>query len=177
MPDFPAGLVQPDQRSCGAACLVVARALEDPAYAARVTDTADFRTEVFAMHRRVTSPADVSGSAQVPWPRAFGTPPWAVERQLEGTRGVSHRVRPSRWGDAGQAYDELVDTAAPAAVYVGNAWLPRHVVLVMEASRSRLRCYEPARGQVLSVDRDRFVGHDLGLAGWDVPWCTVLPDR
>ena len=74
------GLRQPDQRSCGAACLVVARMLLDPAYADLAARA--FRPEVLGMHGRVTGPVDARGALQVPWPRALGTPPWAVARQL-----------------------------------------------------------------------------------------------
>ena len=87
---FRERLVQPDRVSCGATCLVVARMIEDHAYGEYIgaaPSVADrFRAEVLAMHRRVTAPAD-GGRLQVPWPRALGTPPWAVARQL-GDRDV-----------------------------------------------------------------------------------------
>ena len=77
MPDLPEQpwelLKQPDQRSCGATVLVVARMLADPAYAASLDGSqcpvglafprtvagdkalqARFRTETLAMHQRVT---------------------------------------------------------------------------------------------------------------------------
>ena len=75
---FGQPLVQPDQRSCGAAVLVVARMLADHGYgrevAAAESVTARFREEVLATHRRVTAPVE-GGRLQVPWPRALGTPP------------------------------------------------------------------------------------------------------
>ncbi len=91
-----ARLVQPDERSCGAAVLVVARALLDRGYAELLVSgrhpgtgfvlpgsLADrFRHETLAMHARVTGLVDAAGRLQVPWPRALGTPPWAVARQL-----------------------------------------------------------------------------------------------
>jgi hypothetical protein len=173
--DFPDGLRQPDRRSCGAACLVVAHALRHPGYADRIRTPAGFRDEVLAMHRRVTSPVDVSGRVQLPWPPALGTPPWAVERQLEGTSGVPHRTRVILGSDHTPAYEALVAGGLPAALYVGQAWLPRHVVLVLEAATDALRVYEPSGGRVERVTRERFTGARLGLAGWDVPWFVVAP--
>jgi hypothetical protein len=173
--DFPAGLRQPDQRSCGAACLVVAQGMQDPAYRAKVTEPGVFRAEVLAMHARATSSIDVAGRIQPPWPRTFGTPPWAVANQLTGTSGTSYRSVPVRWRDGGATYDELVGLTRPAALYVGNAWLPRHVVLVLEGDETRLRVYEPASGRVVTVPRDRFVDDQLALAGWDTRWFSVLP--
>ncbi len=173
--DFPDGLRQPDRRSCGAACLVVAHALRNPAYAERVSDTAGFRTEVLAMHRRVTSPADVRGRAQLPWPQALGTPPWAVERQLAGTSGVPHRSRLVRWDDREAVHDALASGGLPAALYVGQAWLPRHIVLVLGADAEALRVYEPSGGRVERVPRAAFTADRLELGGWEVPWFTVAP--
>ena len=174
MADFPDGLVQPDQRSCGAACLVVAQGLRDPDYRRRVEEQETFTAETLTMHARVTSAVDVAGRIQPPWPRALGTPPWAVAHQLAGTAGHSYRSIPVRWRDGDAAYDELVGLAEPAALYVGSEWLPRHVVLVLEGSDSRLRAYEPASGRVLTVARDRFVDHELALGGWGARWVSIL---
>jgi hypothetical protein len=175
--EFPEGLKQPDQRSCGAACLVVAQGLRDPAYRDRVTDPATFRVEVLAMHGRVTSSVDVAGRIQPPWPRDLGTPPWAVANQLSGTTRVDHRSVPMRWRDGEDCYSQLVDLPRPAVLYVGNSWLPRHVVLVLDGNSTRLRVYEPARGDVATVVRDAFVDHRLRLGGWDTRWFAVVPER
>jgi hypothetical protein len=173
--DFPDGLRQPDRRSCGAACLVVAHALHHPGYAALVDSPGTFRTEVLAMHRRVTSPADVTGRAQLPWPQALGTPPWAVARQLEGSTGRDHDTTVVRAADPGSTYATLAAGGMPAALYVGQAWLPRHVVLVLEADADALRVYEPAGGRVERVPRASFLAGTLDLGGWDVPWFLVAP--
>ncbi len=176
MADFPAGLRQPDQRSCGAACLVAAQGLHDAAYRAKVTDPGVFRAEVLAMHSRVTSSVDVAGRIQPPWPRTFGTPPWAVARQLEGTSGVPHATKLVRGRDLDAAYDALVGLSRPAALYVGNGWLPRHVVLVLKGETDVMSVYEPARGRVQDVSRDTFTARRTDLGGWDEPWYAVLPD-
>lgn len=177
---FAQRLAQPDRRSCGAAVLVVARLLADPSYAPFVGSAEAFRSEVLAMHRRVTSPADVRGRLQLPWPRALGTPPWAVAHQLEGTTGVEHDVRVLRGGrDA--AYDEIVAATAtghPVPVYVGSRCLPRHVVLALGTAGeggTALRVYEPSSGRLVDVGRAAFLDGELGLAGWDTPWFSVLP--
>ncbi|MGH3361299.1 MAG: hypothetical protein ACRDOM_02475 [Nocardioides sp.] len=169
------GLVQPDQRSCGAAVLVAAQLLRSPSYAALATQPDGFRAEVLAMHRRVTSAVDVSGRLQLPWPQALGTPPWAIARQLTGTTGVEHDVRVVL--DGAEAF-ELVSsrlTLGPVPVYVGSRWLPRHVVLATGTNGGGLRVYDPARGAVRTVPRDAFVTGRLGLSGWDRAWFTVSP--
>ena len=167
------GLVQPDQRSCGAAVLVAAQILHDPSYAARASTPNVFRTEVLAMHRRVTSMVDVSGRAQLPWPQALGTPPWAIARQLTGTTGTGHDVRVVL--DRGGAFDRVAERESLVPVYVGNRWLPRHVVLVAGVSGEALRVYDPAQGRIGRVTRDAFADARLGLSGWDRPWFTILP--
>src|SRR4029453_17690952 len=75
-------LAQPDQRSCGATALVVARMLLDrdyadllavgrppvPGLAVPGSLASRFRDEVLALHRRVTGPVDPTGRLQLPWP-------------------------------------------------------------------------------------------------------------
>ncbi len=191
--------VQPDQRSCGATALVVARILADPAYAAYVDGTSDlthartvagdlrlkerFRAEALAMHRRITGLADVSGRAQIPWPRAFGTPPWAVARQLSGTPAAdgtraTYSWHVARTGLSG-AFDRLVaagDAGRVSSIFIGSTWLPRHVVLVVDrTTASTVHVFDPARGRLSELDRATFVAKNLGIAGWDVPWFVVTP--
>jgi hypothetical protein len=171
---FREPLVQPDRRSCGAAVLVVARMLADDVYGregAAQWVSGRFREDVLEMHRRVTAPID-AGRLQLPWPRGLGTPPWAVARQL-GDREV-------RWirADPGRGYDTVVAATSahhPVPVYIGSRWLPRHVVLALGESAGGLRCYDPARGRLVDVDRAAFTNHRLGLAGWDHAWWAVVP--
>ena len=129
------------------------------------------------MHRRVTSAADVRGRLQLPWPRALGTPPWAVAHQLAGSTGTEHDVR-LLLDDRETAYDDLVAATRhqhPVPLYVGNRWLPRHVVLVLGEVDRALRVYEPASGRLVDVPRAAFRTGTLELAGWDTPWFSVLP--
>jgi hypothetical protein len=87
---------QPDQRSCGPSCLVVARMLADPEYAGATR--ARFDEEVLATHRRVTGSHPAVGALQLPWPRVLGTPPWAAAREMGRITGRSYRWRLARWG-------------------------------------------------------------------------------
>ena len=65
----------------------------------------------------------------------------------------------------------------PALLYVGNAVLPRHVVLVLPGDGdSVLDVYDPATGLVTLLDADSFAERRLRLSGWDVPWIAVQPD-
>ncbi len=146
-------LQQPDRRSCGAAALVMARRLVRPRYAGLVSDQTSFAHEVATLHRRLTSLADTAGGWQVPWPQALGTPPWAVARELRLLTGVPYAVRPVRLQRRVWPAFEHVTPTRPAAVFVGDRYLPRHVVLVTGTEDRRARTYEPASGLVVSVPR------------------------
>ncbi|MGI8645803.1 MAG: hypothetical protein ACR2JD_05745 [Nocardioides sp.] len=181
--EWAAGLLaahprQPDQRSCGASVLVVERALRDEGYARLLVDGAQaprFREEALGMHRRTTGLVSLSGRLQAPWPRALGTPPWAIAGQLSASRGPQG----VHWGLRRAALLDAIVAAVGSGVtvplYVGSRWLPRHVVLIVGADAERLSCYEPSSGRLQSVTRHAFRTGSLGLAGWSRPWCAVLP--
>jgi hypothetical protein len=172
-------LAQPDRRSCGAAVLVMARRGLDPDYAARVGDQGSFAAEVLELHRRITSVVDTAGRLQVPWLRAVGTPPWATARELRLLTGVPYAVRAARRGDEAWAHLRHATQERPVAVYVGDRWVPRHVVLVLGRSEDAVWTYEPNAGHVALVSRARWVRGPLRLAGWHRPWLVVspVPDR
>lgn len=164
----PRALQQPDRVSCGAVSVIVARALvegdrpEDPAAAAREE------------HRRLTSSRSARDRMQMPWPRRFGTPPWAVANALTsitGERVATVNARPR----AAVGFDILVEQVRtrPVAVYVGNRWLPRHVVLAFAARGEEVRLFDPARGAVVDVPEERWVTHRVGVAGWSHLWFVV----
>lgn len=167
-------LQQPDRRSCGAASLVMARRFAHARYGELVTDQPTFAREVTTLHRRVTSLSDTAGGWQVPWPRAVGTPPWAVARDLRLVTGVPYAVHVVRLGGT---WSRLRDATGehPVAVFVGDRLLPRHVVLVTGVDGPHARTYEPASGLVLDVPRDGWEHGPLRLAGWDRPWLVVAP--
>jgi hypothetical protein len=194
---------QQTRTTCGSASLTVARMLVNPAFAAWIrggvhrdgrvagepdvgSETQRFRAYEQVVARRTNAVVGAGGALQLPWPRALGTPPWGARRELEF--GASHpdadydvswlRLR----GRAGleQAYAALrarVRDGRPALLYVGNAALPRHVVLVMPPSgEQELDVYEPSTGRVIDLPRHAFVERRLQLAGWDVPWAVVWDD-
>ena len=168
-------LRQPDRRSCGAAALVMARRLVRPGYAAQVRDQDVFAHETRTLHRRLTSLADTAGGWQVPWPRALGTPPWAVARELGLVTGRRYRTRSVRLER--RVWPLLQDATPqhPVAVFVGDRLLPRHVVLVSGVEAGGARTYEPAAGTDLVVASGRWDRGRLALAGWDRPWLVVSP--
>ena len=191
-----AGLVQPDQRTCGAASLVVARMLDDADYAGwietgevagRPSDTRDrtrrFADEVLATHVRTNRWYGASGALQVAWPRALGTAPWALAHELTDTGGTagpgtSHRVQAVSPRRRGKAYDDVVsavDRGHAVPLYVGNRLLPRHVVLVVGGDDATLTAYDPASGGSVTMTRDAFERGRLRVAGWSEPWFAILP--
>ncbi len=156
-------LVQPDQRSCGAACLVVARGLAEPAYGRALRDPGHWRAEVLRTHAEVTGLRD-GGRVGLPWPRALGTPPWSVARRLGVTTG--RRWRTSRCDLAAVAAAVRAGDAVP--LFVGSRLLPRHVLLAVEDGPDGLRVYDPARGTVRPLA-------DALRTGWPRPWWAVRP--
>ncbi|HQR26596.1 MAG TPA: hypothetical protein PLP61_06100 [Nocardioides sp.] len=184
-------LVQPDDRSCGASCLVVATALRDETYAELlVTGTHPvtrwwlpgtveerFAAETLAMHRRITGPVGLSGRAQLPWPRHLGTPPWAVRGQLS-TPQVPYVVKQAVVGRR-RLFDTMrapLEAGAPVAVFVGDHWAPRHVLLAIAVEgEEEVLFYDPAPGQLRRFHRSALVSYGAPLGRWHQPWCLVLP--
>jgi hypothetical protein len=136
---------QPDSRTCGPSVVVVVEGLPGP--------WPRFREDVLAMHRRLTGLRTKDGGLQLPWPRVFGTPPWAVRHQLGG------RVRRYRTAEV------LAALPLPVPVFLGSRWLPRHVVLVLDERDGEPLIYDPARGAVVPISVSR----------WRHRWWAVLP--
>lgn len=168
-------LRQPDQRSCGAAVLVMAEVLAHEAYAGWLADGGidRFDAEVLAMHRRTTGPIDAAGRIQAPWTRLLGTPPWAVSRQLAARRGRPHRTRPVLPWSRRRALDQIRAAAARDVVplFIGSG-LPRHVVLVLDDD---LTTYDPASGRAHAIDADGLAAGRMADLAWPVPWFWVGP--
>lgn len=137
------------------------------------------------VHARTNGWAAPRGGLALAWPRALGTPPWGLRHELENGAsrvGTQYRIVSLRLHsrEALRArYRRLVDLVVdgePAALYVGNAWLPRHVTLVLPGTgTSELTVYEPSSGRVLPLTQERFAARDLALGGWSVPWILVQP--
>jgi hypothetical protein len=164
----PSALRQPDSRTCGAASVLGARALLTP-----------WRPEapehdIAEEHRLLTSSRSPRDRFQVPWPRALGTPPWAVANALRALSGepvatVFVRPRPAI------GYDVLREQlhSRPVAVYVGSRCLPRHVVLGVRATATGVEVFDPASGRLVDVPAENWVGQRVGVAGWSYFWFVV----
>jgi hypothetical protein len=165
----PGTLRQPDQVSCGAATVVAARMILDPAYR-----PPDPQQEIRRAHRALTSLSDPTGGAQLPWPRMFGTPPWAVANALEAQTGEPVHPHVARLSPEA-SYGVLAERTAarPTGVYVGNGWLPRHVVLAVGVSARGIRVFDPAGGRLLTVSERRWAGHRVDVARWTHFWAVV----
>lgn len=187
--------VQQSSTTCGSASLTVARMLIDPGLAEWIRDgvtaggaPVDQRrpAERFAAAEQLVA-ARTNGlfgplGLQLPWPRALGTPPWGGRAELEHGAALPATRYATSWFRFGgvarleHAYAllcERVSVGRPALLYVGNDWLPRHVVLVVAARDGELDVYEPSAGTVITVSRELFIERRLRVAGWDVPWLAV----
>jgi len=167
------GLAQPDQRSCGPSSLVAAHMLLDPTYA-----PTSFSAEVLDLHRRVTAPT-LGGRAQLPWPRALGTPPWAVARAMSEFAGMRYTSTLVPFHDRRTLFGRLraaVTASQPAPFFVGD-WIPRHVVLAVEPTDTGVLVYNPALGTIVEMPEPEFAAARLSTFGrWIRPWFVVLPD-
>ena len=194
--------VQGGDTTCGPAALTVARMLVDPTLAAWVTtgDTGRGRAllegsasegtpaERFAayegvVHRRVTSTAGPGGAAQVPWPRALGTPPWGARRELEdlarpsGTRYRSVLVRHLPAARRARLFECLrahLTPTQPGLLYVGSPFLPRHVALLVPGAGG-LAVYDPGDGSVGPLDVAGISAALAPIGGWRMPWWLIGP--
>jgi hypothetical protein len=194
------GPVQQSPVTCGSACLTVARMLVNPDFARWIVSGEGSRgdapegateSERFAAYERVvmkrTNGLYAGGHRlNLPWPRRLGTPPWGAKKELEfgaARRATTYEVEvlrapgASRRRAAFRRLLEVVGDGEPALLYVGNAVLPRHVVLVLPGDGDGLLdVYDPGTGLVSLLDEASFAGRRLRLSGWDVPWIAVQPD-
>jgi hypothetical protein len=151
---------------------VVAGALLDPAYRARLTDSPRswFDDEQLRVHTEVNRV----------WPRMLGTTPMGIARAVTTrteVRGVRYRWRLFR-GRRDRLTDVLaaVSEGSPVAMLVGR-FIPRHWVLIVEVDGSKLRCYEPTSGEVRPADVAAVRGSRLTGLGYPRPFAFVLPSR
>lgn len=178
-------LRQPDRRSCGAAVAVRARMLRPGAPALAPEQ---FGAEVLRAHADLTRWGRTGTAAPlqaIGWLRALGTPPWRLAEDLARTTGVPYAVTWARWGSGrrDRTWESLTAASGPApvAAYVGSRWLPRHVVLALDAvdadadGRDEVLVYEPSRGTDVVRGRAEWLEDRLSLGGWDHPWAVVAP--
>lgn len=205
---------QATEQTCGPAVLTMLAALGDPLLAlwlasgrvlraalppelaaapeaalrtlARRPAAARFAIVHAVVHQGATARA-VAGA--LPWPRRYGTPPWAAARaaRFAGVR-FTHAVVDD--ADVGRLDDVLarvgaaLDAGIPVPLFTGGdagfGWrtaVPRHVVLAVGAERDGLRVWEPARGTVLLARRDVLAGGapHAAFGGWSHLAWAVLP--
>jgi len=178
--------VQPDETTCGSSSLVMARMLNDRAYAMRILtgydpgtgtqagDPADiagrFKRDVVAMHNQTSSVITHDGRLNGWWPKAWGTSPGAAARQMNGGTGLSgvpgtrYVVRYVDKANRAASFDAIVRAArdghaVPVFTYDirnANGHSGAHVTLVVGATSDILRVYEPGVGRVTDVTREAF---------------------
>lgn len=159
-------LRQRDGVTCGPTVAVVAGALLDPSRGAALSDPAWFDREQARVHAQVNRV----------WPRRLGTTPTGMARALSGVAaGVRYRWRlfRGRW-DSLSDVRRAVQAGRPVAMLIGR-FIPRHWVLIVEATGRRWQCYEPSSGEVRSVDLDTVRGSRLSGLGYPRPFAFVLP--
>lgn len=184
-------LVQPDSTTCGSSSLVMARMLNDPAYAMWITtgynpetgetdppregeSAADARSRRFGdeaeqMHDRTNAAHDRDGDRQWPYRNEIGTAPWAVANEMSaeggsGVPGTEYEVDTVDPDDRRSSYQTLtaaVENGHSVPMYVGNSVLPGHVVLVTGVEGDRLTVYNPGNGETVHVTRDQYVKGEL----------------
>lgn len=163
-------LRQRDSTTCGPSVAVVAGALLDPAYRARLTDSPRswFDDEQRRIHAEVNRV----------WPRLLGTTPMGIARALTirtEVRGVTYRWRLFR-GRRDRLADVLhfVEEGWPVAMLVGR-FIPRHWVLILGVNGETLRCYEPSSGDVRPANLEALRHSRLTGLGYRRPFAFVLP--
>lgn len=174
---------QTNQQTCGVAALA--------AFSARLHEASN---GPFA--RYCTLPPEALAQTQadlhrllartgVPWPRFWGTAPWALARLAERASGVRHVIR--LWNEqTASDVDRMNAEGHDVFVYVGRGVIPRHVVLYLgdseaeTADPTRSRIFEPTSGRIFVTTRGTQPGGgQLSLApwgGWPRPLLAVLPD-
>lgn len=165
-------LRQRDGVSCGPAVAVMAGAIVDPVYRARLTSAgrAWFDWEQGRVHC----------AANRIWPRSLGTTPWGLASVISAhssLRGVRYRWRlllgPPRRA-ALVDVEHAVTSEWPVAMLVGRL-IPRHWVLVVDVVDGVWQCYEPSSGEVRAVSRAAVRDARLTGLGFPRAFAVVLP--
>jgi len=169
-----AWLRQRDGVTCGPSVAVMAAAMLDVEYGARLfsgqAESAQrwFHAEQGRVHRAVN----------VVWPRALGTTPAGLARAVNAHSAVRYRWRPARRHDAVVDVCAAVAGGWPVAMLIGST-IPRHWVLLTELGSdgdSALRCYEPSSGRTVTTDVADIRSASLRQLGFPRPFAFVLPN-
>lgn len=164
-------LRQRDGVTCGPSVAVTAGALIDADYGAPLRGETDAARRWFAAEQ-----GRVHRAVNRVWPRALGTTPAGMARALSA-HGIAYRWRP-----AGRSLSDVcaaVGSGKPVAMLIGGV-IPRHWVLLTEcdgseAGRSRVRCYDPASGRVITVPVAAIRASRIAGLGFPRVFAFVLP--
>jgi hypothetical protein len=172
---------QYDDTTCGSTTIVVVRALADPIYALHLTTAADsgesFQRRLQDEERHVHDETDVL------WPKAAGTPPWALSDLLNAGSGVwGARYR---WVPVPPVISALVnDVLGQALTAVGHGYpvplligdlIPRHYVLLVSRDAAGALFYEPTSGAVIRLSGRDLRHRDFSLLGFAHLHGAILP--
>lgn len=170
---------QRDGRTCGPSVAVVAGTLLDPAYRSALAG-ADAGRSWFAREQ-----VRVHALVNRAWPRALGTTPMGMARALtihSRYLGVRYRWRLRR-GRRDRLADvrDAVGSNWPVPMLIGG-WIPRHWVLIVDASAPAphcgepvLQCYEPSSGDVRSVSVEDVRSARISGLGYARAFAFVVP--
>jgi hypothetical protein len=132
-------LRQRDGVTCGPSAAIVAAALLNPEYAARLEKRGWFEAEQAALHRQLNTV----------WPRALGTTPWGMAQALNAHSSHRYHWRVTRGrGEQLSDVEAALRQGFPVPMLLGRN-IPRHWVLLIGVEAGRFRIYEPGRGDVL----------------------------
>lgn len=167
-------LRQSTPTTCGSMALLAAAITAHPRTAPVLT--ADLRARETATARWTAGGWRRTGFL-LPWPRFWGTAPWAASAAMTaitGRRHGVHRIDPRDPSPAQATIRAALRQGSPALVYVGNARLPRHVVLAVAATDAAVTVFDPADGRLHDLAWSGF-GDGLRIAGWGRVWALVVP--
>lgn len=191
----PGTFTQPDATTCGSSTLVMARMLNDPAYAMYITTGVDPRGELpdlpgaGASDRFDAAALDMHDETNTFWPQALGTFPDSVADQMEdadapsGVPGSSYQtdiIDPTR---PDRTYDDIVEAvekghAVPLYSYgIQEPGTGAHVTLVIGTSGDDVIVYEPGSGEYRTMSREAFRDPEATkkVLGWSKTMAVVLP--
>ena len=163
-------LRQRDGISCGPTVAVVAAALLDDGYRSQLqAGPGWFGTEQDMVHRLVNRV----------WPRRLGMTPPGVAAAIADRCAVPCRWRIARGllPDRADAIADVLDavrSGAPVPMLIGHV-IPRHWVLLVAVAGNRLRCFDPASGELREVTVSAVRQAQLEGLGFGRPFAFVLP--
>ena len=182
-------LTQTDATTCGPTCLLAARLLLAPGERTAVTDDLAQEMTVSPLGRegkqlvsvlsrqqlRLQRAMNVRGLGVLPWPKALGSTPWSVARQMTDiastcTPGGGRRRRYTvrwvsdhgpAWGSEGASIREVLAGGLPVILVTGGPLVLDHDAEVDPTAGARLRA---------SLARTPAVPRHYVLA---LPWRTI----